>query len=41
WSFLTPILEQCEACGDRGERLLPYASGSWGPEAAEDFLKKR
>jgi glucose-6-phosphate 1-dehydrogenase len=41
WSFLTPILEQCEACGDRGERLLPYASGSWGPEAPEDFLKKR
>ena len=41
WSFLTPILEQCETCGDRGQRLLPYASGSWGPEAAEDFLKKR
>jgi len=35
WSFLTPILEQCETCGDRGERLLPYAAGSWGPKAAE------
>jgi glucose-6-phosphate 1-dehydrogenase len=35
WSFLTPILEQCETCGDRGERLLPYEAGSWGPKAAE------
>ncbi len=35
WSFLTPILEQCETCGDRGEVLLPYASGSWGPKAAD------
>lgn len=35
WSFLTPILEQCETCGDRGETLLPYAAGSWGPKAAE------
>jgi glucose-6-phosphate 1-dehydrogenase len=40
WSFLTPILEQCETCGDRGERLLPYVSGGWGPKAAEDFLRK-
>ncbi len=35
WSFLTPILEQCETCGDRGDMLLPYAAGSWGPKAAE------
>jgi glucose-6-phosphate 1-dehydrogenase len=35
WSFLTPILEECETCGDRGARLLPYAAGSWGPKAAE------
>lgn len=35
WSFLTPILEQCETCGDRGETLLPYAAGSWGPKGAE------
>ena len=32
WSFLTPILNECETCGDRVERLLPYPSGSWGPE---------
>jgi glucose-6-phosphate 1-dehydrogenase len=35
WSFLTPVLEECESCGDRKERLLPYESGSWGPEAAQ------
>ncbi|MBL7178135.1 MAG: glucose-6-phosphate dehydrogenase [Desulfobacteraceae bacterium] len=31
WSFLTPILIQCETCDDRAEMLLPYDSGSWGP----------
>jgi glucose-6-phosphate 1-dehydrogenase len=35
WSFLTPILEQCETRGDRGERLNVYESGSWGPKVAE------
>ena len=40
WSFLTPILEECETCGDRGERLLPYESGSWGPEAARRLRKE-
>lgn len=34
WSFLTPILRQCETCGDRARMLHPYAAGSWGPEAA-------
>jgi glucose-6-phosphate 1-dehydrogenase len=40
WSFLTPILEQCETCGDRGKMLLPYASGSWGPKAAEALRQR-
>ena len=31
WSFLTPILEGCETCGNRAELLLPYEAGSWGP----------
>jgi len=35
WAFLTPILEECETCGDRGRRLLPYEAGSWGPKAVE------
>lgn len=38
WAFLTPILRECESCGDRAKNLLPYASGTWGPEAAEKFL---
>ncbi len=39
WSFLTPILEECETCTDRGERLHWYESGSWGPEAAQKWMK--
>ena len=35
WSFLTPILRECEACGDRAERLLPYDAGTWGPRAVK------
>jgi len=35
WSFLTPILEGCETCADRSKLLLPYESGSWGPEAVK------
>ena len=34
WSFLTRILEECETCKGRLSMLLPYESGSWGPEAA-------
>jgi glucose-6-phosphate 1-dehydrogenase len=32
WSFLTPILNECETCGNRSEMLQFYESGSWGPE---------
>jgi glucose-6-phosphate 1-dehydrogenase len=39
WSFLTPILKECETCGDRAEMLLPYESGSWGPEAAQKLIR--
>lgn len=39
WSFLTPILEECETCDDRKARLHPYDSGSWGPEAARKWMK--
>lgn len=34
WSFLTPILQECETCGDRAKVLYPYESGTWGPDAA-------
>ena len=39
WSFLTPILEECELCSDRAERLEPYESGSFGPEVAREWMK--
>ena len=41
WSFLTPILEGCEICGDREENLIPYPAGTWGPEEANEMMKKR
>jgi len=36
WSFLTPILERCEKCPERQERLHIYPAGSNGPENALD-----
>jgi glucose-6-phosphate 1-dehydrogenase len=33
WTFLTPILDECESCGDRDAMLHPYPAGSPGPEA--------
>jgi glucose-6-phosphate 1-dehydrogenase len=39
WSFLEPILHECEACTDRPERLHLYESGSWGPEVAHKWMK--
>ncbi len=41
WSFLTPILTECETCANRGETLYTYDSGTWGPKAARDLFKKR
>lgn len=35
WSFLTPILHECESCSNRAERLKTYEAGSWGPEEIE------
>jgi glucose-6-phosphate 1-dehydrogenase len=35
WSFLTPILSECETCGYRADMLRFYKSGSWGPAKAE------
>jgi glucose-6-phosphate 1-dehydrogenase len=39
WSFLTPILEGCETCGDQEENLHFYEGGSQGPEATKNILK--
>ena len=35
WSFLTPVLKECENCGDREEMLHFYQAGSSGPVASE------
>jgi len=35
WSFLTPILSECEECGDQAQLIHPYESGSWGPKETE------
>jgi glucose-6-phosphate 1-dehydrogenase len=40
WSFLTPILKECETCSSRAEMLLPYQAGSWGPEAARRLIEE-
>jgi len=34
WAFLTPILAECETCGDQAQMLRPYPAGSNGPEEA-------
>ncbi len=39
WSFLTPVLEECEDCPDRAQRLHRYESGGWGPEAAQAWMR--
>ena len=38
WSFLDPILEECEACADPENTLQLYESGSWGPTAAKRWM---
>jgi len=38
WSFLTPILGECETCEDRVERLHFYEAGSRGPRAGLAML---
>ena len=40
WSFLTPILEECEQCCNRDQQLHRYQAGTWGPEAADNRLQK-
>jgi glucose-6-phosphate 1-dehydrogenase len=37
WSFLTPILEECEICGDRAAMLHTYEAGSWGPPSFLEY----
>ncbi len=40
WSFLTPILKECEQCCNLDQQLHRYPAGSWGPKAAADRLDR-
>ena len=40
WRLLTPVLNECERCRGREQRLYPYAAGSWGPVPARPWLDK-
>jgi glucose-6-phosphate 1-dehydrogenase len=40
WSFLTPVLDECETCGDRAGLLHFYEAGSHGPPAARALIEK-
>ncbi len=37
WSFLTPVLEQCEHCPRI--KLLEYPAGSWGPACLQEIIE--
>lgn len=37
WAFLTPILRECEVCSNPADLLLPYAAGTWGPQATQNL----
>jgi len=39
WSFLTPVLEECEKCSTQDQNLHFYPAGSWGPEPARETMK--
>jgi glucose-6-phosphate 1-dehydrogenase len=41
WSFLTPILQECETCDNREQILHLYESGSRGPRAAQRLFEKK
>jgi glucose-6-phosphate 1-dehydrogenase len=38
WSYLTPILKECETCDNQEARLYPYEAGSWGPAEALKWM---
>jgi glucose-6-phosphate 1-dehydrogenase len=41
WSFLTPILDRCEACDDQQNMLEFYPAGSDGPEAVARLFREK
>jgi glucose-6-phosphate 1-dehydrogenase len=41
WSFLTPVLNECETCGNQAGRLHFYEAGSHGPAAVQALIEKK
>jgi glucose-6-phosphate 1-dehydrogenase len=39
WSYLTPILQECETCANRETQLHPYKAGSWGPAESLKWMQ--
>jgi glucose-6-phosphate 1-dehydrogenase len=40
WRVLTPVLNECEQCRGREQKLIMYPAGSWGPETARPWIDK-
>jgi glucose-6-phosphate 1-dehydrogenase len=38
WSFITPIIDRCEDCGDQQVMLEFYQAGSAGPAAVSRLV---
>ncbi len=41
WAYVSPILQQCEACSDPGSLLGFYPAGSWGPPSTDPRMELR
>jgi glucose-6-phosphate 1-dehydrogenase len=39
WALLTPLLNECETCAGRAQRLHSYEAGSLGPEEARKIIR--
>ncbi len=39
WKFLNPVLDECEICEGQAGKLHPYGAGTWGPEAAQKWMR--
>jgi glucose-6-phosphate 1-dehydrogenase len=37
WEFLTPLIEDCEKCVDKGRLLQFYEAGTWGPKGIQNI----
>ena len=39
WTYLDPIINECEVCSDRADHLKGYEAGTWGPPEAVALKK--